>query len=78
MALWAVTFQGSTPIGGPIIGFVAQHSSPRYGLALGGVSCLLAAALGAVAVRRTPPAQRTGGAHPALMDWNAYEQAHAA
>jgi len=49
MALWAVMFQGTTPIGGPIIGVVAQHASPRAALALGGVACLLAAGLGAAA-----------------------------
>jgi MFS family permease len=31
MALWAVAFVGTTPIGGPIIGFVAEHASPRWG-----------------------------------------------
>ncbi|MHB1838084.1 MAG: MFS transporter, partial [Solirubrobacteraceae bacterium] len=51
MALWAVTFQGSTPIGGPLVGAVSEYASPRFGLALGGVACLLAAALGAVASR---------------------------
>ena len=35
MALWAVTFVGTTPIGGPIIGFVCEHASPRWGLAVG-------------------------------------------
>jgi hypothetical protein len=33
---------GSTPIGGPIVGFVSQHFGPRYGLGLGGVASLLA------------------------------------
>jgi MFS family permease len=42
MALWAVAFLGSTPIGGPIIGFVGQHIGPRYGLGLGGVATLVA------------------------------------
>jgi MFS family permease len=76
MALWAVTFQGSTPIGGPIVGFVSQHSSPRAGLILGGLACLVAAALGATALRHTPPAQRGGRVRPALMDQRDYEQAH--
>jgi len=31
MALWSVTFAGSTPIGGPIIGAVSEYTSPRYG-----------------------------------------------
>ena len=76
MALWAVTFQGSTPIGGPIVGFVSQDSSPRLGLVIGALSCLVAAALGAAATRHAPPATRGGGDRSALIDWSSYEQAH--
>ncbi len=32
MALWSVTFTGSTPVGGPIVGVVADDLAPRYGL----------------------------------------------
>lgn len=53
MALWAVAFLGSTPIGGPLAGAVSQHFGGRAGLALGAAACLVAAALGAVAVRRS-------------------------
>jgi MFS family permease len=77
MALWSVTFSGSTPIGGPIIGAVSEYVSPRLGLALGGLACLLAAGLGATAVRRTPPDERRAP-HPVQMDWAAYQQAHSA
>lgn len=45
MSLWAVAFLGSTPIGGPIVGWVGEHLGPRYGLALGGVAALLAGVL---------------------------------
>ena len=31
MALWSVTFTGSTPIGGPVVGVVADDLGPRYG-----------------------------------------------
>jgi len=74
MALWSVTFSGSTPIGGPIIGAVSEYTSPRYGLALGGLACLAAAGLGAAAARRTPPRERRAP-HPVKMDWAAYQQA---
>ncbi|HZY01585.1 MAG TPA: MFS transporter [Dermatophilaceae bacterium] len=47
MALWAVAFLGTTPIGGPIVGYVAQHAGPRWGLALGGLAALVATALAA-------------------------------
>jgi MFS family permease len=59
MALWAMAFLGSTPIGGPIIGAVSEEISPRGALALGALACLAAAALGAAArarVRRATPA----------------------
>lgn len=46
MSLWTIAFLGTTPIGGPIIGFLADHSNPRIGLAAGGFSALLAAGLG--------------------------------
>jgi MFS family permease len=52
MALWAVAFLGSTPIGGPAAGAVSQYVGPRYGLGLGAIACLVAAALGGLVVRR--------------------------
>jgi MFS family permease len=47
MALWAVALIGTTPIGGPIIGYIAQHAGPRWALALGGLAALLATSLAA-------------------------------
>jgi MFS family permease len=52
MALWAVAFLGSTPIGGPTIGWVIRVSSPRVGLAVGAVTCFVAAGVGLLARRR--------------------------
>ena len=43
MALYSVVFLGSTPIGAPIVGWVAEQFGPRAGLGLGGVAVLLAA-----------------------------------
>ncbi len=45
MGLWAVAFLGSTPIGGPIIGWIGEHVGARAALALGGVVTILAGAL---------------------------------
>lgn len=53
MALWAVAFLGSTPIGGPIAGAVSQAWGGRAGLAMGAAACLLAALMGLVVMRRT-------------------------
>ncbi|GAA2244112.1 MULTISPECIES: MFS transporter [Kitasatospora] len=58
MALWTVTFLGSTPVGGPIIGVVSERLGPRAGLALGAGACLTAAALGLLALPRVPPKHR--------------------
>jgi len=55
MALWAVAFLGSTPVGGPIIGWIGQHAGPRWGLAVGGLAALSAAALGFRTLIRKPP-----------------------
>ncbi|HXA41618.1 MAG TPA: MFS transporter [Candidatus Solibacter sp.] len=46
MALYAVAFMGSTPIGGPVVGFIGQQWGGRAALAVGGLSALLAAAFG--------------------------------
>jgi MFS family permease len=43
MALFSVAFLGSTPIGGPIVGWVSQALGPRAGLALGGLAALATA-----------------------------------
>ncbi len=52
IALWQVAFQGTTPIGGPIIGWVIAASDPRIGLAVGGASCFVAAAGGILLAQR--------------------------
>ncbi len=52
MSLWAVAFLGTTPLGGPVAGFVAERAGGRAGLLLGGVACLVAAAAGAAMMRR--------------------------
>ncbi|HEX5455985.1 MAG TPA: MFS transporter [Candidatus Saccharimonadales bacterium] len=51
MALWVMAFLGSTPIGGPIIGYISEHGSPRLGLAVGGLAALLSAVFGILALR---------------------------
>jgi MFS family permease len=45
MALWSVVYLGSTPVGGPIVGWVSENAGPRAGLALG-AAATLAAGLG--------------------------------
>jgi len=59
MSLWFVAFQGSTPIGGPLIGWVIAMAGARAGLGVGGVACLLVALIGLLALRRLTAGSRT-------------------
>jgi MFS family permease len=52
MSLWSVAFLGSTPIGGPLVGFIAGSLGARFGLVTGGVAAVIAAAYGWTALRR--------------------------
>ena len=52
MSLWFVAFQGSTPIGGPLVGVTMAAIGPRAGLGLGALVALLVAFGGALALRR--------------------------
>ena len=47
MALWTVGFLGTTPIGGPLMGFIGQNAGARAALAIGGVAAIVAAGVGA-------------------------------
>jgi len=40
MALWGLAWLGSTPIGGPIVGWVGQSAGPRWSLVVGGLPTL--------------------------------------
>ena len=46
LALQAMVFLGSTPIGGPVIGVVSEYGGARVGIVVGGLACLGAAAYG--------------------------------
>jgi MFS family permease len=52
MSLWFVAFQGSTPIGGPIVGWLMGVAGARAGLGVGAVTCLAVAVIGLIALRR--------------------------
>lgn len=52
LALQAIVFLGSTPIGGPIVGAVSQHFGARWGLAVGAIATIGAGVYGLIAVRR--------------------------
>ena len=52
MALYSIVFLGSTPIGAPLVGWLAEVAGPRAGLLAGAVAALLAAGVAAVAFAR--------------------------
>jgi MFS family permease len=62
MSLWFVAFQGSTPIGGPVVGATMAALGPRAGLGLGATVALVVAFGGALALRHLalPRSARTG------------------
>ena len=60
MALWAVAFLGTTPIGGPIIGWIGQNIGPRWGMVVGGTATIFAGVWGWHALgTRTARASKT-------------------
>ena len=42
MALYAMGFLGTTPIGAPLVGWISQTSSPRVALLVGAVATVVA------------------------------------
>ena len=52
MSLWFVAFQGSTPVGGPIVGATMGLLGARAGLGLGAITCLVVAVAGSLALAR--------------------------
>jgi MFS family permease len=52
MALWGLAWQGSTPIGGPLVGWIAQAANPRWSLIAGGIPTLLCGVLALPALTR--------------------------
>jgi MFS family permease len=55
MALFVLVFLGSTPVGGPVVGWLSdpRHFGPRAGLVVAGASTLLAAFVAIAAARRS-------------------------
>lgn len=52
LALQAIVFLGSTPIGGPIVGAVAERFGARWALTLGATATIAAGAYGLLTIRR--------------------------
>ena len=52
MALWALAWLGSTPIGGPIVGWAGQTIGARWSLVIGGLPTLICGILALPALTR--------------------------
>src|SRR2546423_2449809 len=63
LALQALVFLGSTPIGGPLVGALSERFGARYGIAIGAVATLAASAFGYFTIRRS----RTAGVAEAVL-----------
>jgi MFS family permease len=62
MSLWSMAFLGSTPIGGPLVGFIGGSLGARYALGVGGLAALAAAIYGRLALRRQAAAAEAAAA----------------
>jgi MFS family permease len=69
MALYSVVFLGSTPIGAPLVGWLAEAAGPRAGLLAGAVAALVAAVGARYAfARMREPVGIASGARPHAHD----------
>ena len=58
LALQAIVFLGSTPIGGPIVGWVAEEFGARWSIGVGAAACLIAGLWGLGAEARGAERER--------------------
>jgi MFS family permease len=66
MALFTMAWVGTTPIGAPLVGWIAQAWSPRWALALGGSTAIVAGALAWHRLRHEPDPSTTTFEHRAV------------
>lgn len=71
LALWSTGFLGSTFIGGPVFGWLAQSAGPRWPLYVGAVGGVIAASVGWAGARREARQQHARGAVVALAEKDA-------
>jgi MFS family permease len=81
MALWALAWLGSTPIGGPVVGWAGQTVGARWSLVIGGLPTLICGIVALPALTRVdrrakpPPSPPVADpfAQPVLTDVEAGE-----
>jgi MFS family permease len=65
MALYSIVFLGSTPIGGPLSGWLSEAVDPRAALVMGGVAAIAGALFARVAFTRVARIPPDGALEPA-------------
>ena len=65
MALYSVVFLGSTPIGGPLAGWLSEAVDPRAALVMAGLGAILAGVFAKVAFERAARIPMDARPHPA-------------
>ena len=64
MALYFMCFMGGTPVGAPVIGWIAEHFGAPWGLILGGAVCVVAGLVAALVLSRGRTGPRTSPPAP--------------
>jgi MFS family permease len=64
MALYFMCFMGGTPVGAPLIGWIAEHLGPPWGLILGGAVCVVAGIVAGLVLARGRRVRLEGGLAP--------------
>jgi MFS family permease len=67
MALYILLIMGSTPIGGPLVGWIGEHAGARWSLAVGGLAGVAGAAVVATDHWSGRRAAAAEGAEPAAV-----------
>jgi MFS family permease len=65
MALYSIVFLGSTPIGGPLSGWLSEAVDPRAALVMGGVAAIAGAVFARIAFDRVAQIPLDATPHPA-------------
>lgn len=65
MALYSIVFLGSTPIGGPLAGWLAEAIDPRAALVMAGLGALIAGLFARIAFERVAQIPSDATPHPA-------------
>jgi predicted MFS family arabinose efflux permease len=68
MSLFVLVLLGSTPIGGPLVGWIAETWSPRAAIGVGGVATLAAALLAGTFLAGWRRGEREGNIEPVLSE----------